>query len=950
MSLDMSQQKPALVYGELIGQAFSDWPKVPSLYLQKRSEILPQGELIDVRTNTCQTYAQLWDQATLILGGLRKKDIVPGKFIILLVDSYLDLVRGFWACLMGGFIVIPIRYFHQNRQSDLTWRKINHILSQVEDPIILTTQTIDTQLKKHLISSTPTFWLNNLDRHSLDLSFYPSQPSDLAALFLSSGTTGIPKLVSFTGEALVNRWIITTPEDPCDCALSWLPFDHASACLRLVSIDIHKKILLPIEEFIADPTTWLKAIEVYQVTQASMTNFGMALINQAVRTPPDQIWNLQSIRSLGIGAESIDPVVYQTFLNNLIPFGLDPEGVATGYGLSECGTVVSSSEISFSSDNPSQCYVSVGDPIKGYSVRIVNEQNIILNEKEIGQVQIQSPTMTTGYYKDEEQTKALFTDDSWMKTGDLGFIYNGHLTIVGREKDIIIINAKNYTSQEIEKAALVNGIEQRHLIACSTRKTGESTDTLVLFLICSSWEHEEFIELINRIRNAISSQLGIMPSLIIPITENEVPRVALGKIQRVQMRQNLESGIYDSRLHILSERITEYRKKTCVLPETRIQRAIAQIWEQVLDRYPIGIYDHFFDLGGNSISAVQLIQAMDHQFGSSFDLIDLFQGLTIAEWANSLQQNNRDLSTPDQHLIYPQPNDLELTATEYRTLLASTVPYRGQRIGSRQLVTEVRPGTNPTASPFIWIGPPEIADAFPPGGQPVCLLPQGKSSLIECPEVFFEAVSNLFAEELLQLYPGRKFVLGGYCFTGKITSELARRLQILGREVDLLILVEMPPANVSYQNWARTFSTFLGRYLLIIQKILAGELGSPSEIIKKYHKLDQRIMIQNTTKHNEIDISTDPQRQASRSYSWKPYSGKILFISSRNHWGVLGSELRLLRGLAAKFYGTLGWKGILTGKIETHILPIDAPLFGSSQASVTATFIQKQLDKLDPHV
>ena len=167
---------------------------------------------------------------------------------------------------------------------------------------------------------------------------------------------------------------------------------------------LRQKVFLPTELFLADPLLWLDTIEKYNVNQISVTNFGMALINDSLAKEPCRSWNLSCVKNLGIGAEAITPKIFNCFIQHLASFGLDPNVVYTGYGSTECGTVVTGKLLMLS--NPiKNNYISLGKPCRGYSVRIVNDEGLLLDEEEIGNVQVKAPATTLGYYNDAEETK-----------------------------------------------------------------------------------------------------------------------------------------------------------------------------------------------------------------------------------------------------------------------------------------------------------------------------------------------------------------------------------------------------------------------------------------------------------------------------------------------------------------------------------------------------------------
>ena len=84
-------------------------------------------------------------------------------------------------------------------------------------------------------------------------------------------------------------------------------------------------------------------------------------------------------------------------------------------------------------------------PTAGHAVRIVGEDGEILNEDCVGAIEVRGPTMASGYIGDPAETGRLFTSDGWLRTGDLGVLNDGRLAVIGREKELIVVNARKYS-------------------------------------------------------------------------------------------------------------------------------------------------------------------------------------------------------------------------------------------------------------------------------------------------------------------------------------------------------------------------------------------------------------------------------------------------------------------------------------------------------------------------
>lgn len=640
--------------------------KTPAAYLKFATARLPQGQLIGIQADGhvhTQRYQQIWQQAGCLLNGLRRRDLVAGRTVIILFEQVEEIVPALWSCFMGGFVPIPIRFSSEQNPAQHT--KLATVLALVDSPVIWTTGAIAHTLKSipQLGSDAPIVFFEETAAPVPDYNLHAANPTDLAALFLSSGTTGNPKLVAFSAQAITHRLCGSLHGNPSDVfALYWLPLDHASAILKIANPDVQNKYFLPTDFFLQNPLCWLDALERYRITQTSMTNFGMALVSHAVAAAGDRHWDIRALNNLGIGAEAIVPDTYKAFIQALVPFGLNADRVYTGYGLTECGTVVGGKAAVSCSQGTDNLFAALGTPSAGYTIRIVDEQENITPIGESGLVEVKGPCTALGYYQNSAATEALFSADSWMKTGDVGFIEQGSLTITGREKDIIIINAKNYSCQQIEQVVEgIEGVEPAFAIACAIRRPSSPTDELAIFFTAALNEatndvaptHKQLINVYKAIQRELASQVSVNPNYVIPIEKSEIPRTSMGKVKRAALAKQLLAGRFAQRLEPLQALFEKNRQLSFVAPSTPTEVTIAAIWSEALGVRSISIHDNFFEIGGQSLIAAQIAEAVEQKIQVKIPLAAFLQAPTVQALSAMIDRDN--LSGLWQPLVPIQP-------------------------------------------------------------------------------------------------------------------------------------------------------------------------------------------------------------------------------------------------------------------------------------------------------
>ncbi|MDF5720782.1 MAG: AMP-binding protein [Rhizonema sp. PD37] len=549
----------AISHGEPLKLATDD-PKNLAQVLQRSATQGLQG-IIYIHSDgseTHQSYPALLEEAQRLLAGLRKLGLVAQDKVIFQLDSYQDFLTAFWGCTLGGFVPVPITIAsNYSDPSDSNVKKLQHAWSVLGKPIVLTNNSIVPQL---LVMSSQVYQefqvetIENLRSHNPDRNCHLSQPDDLALLLLTSGSTGMPKAVMLTHSNIISSVAGTCMMNNFtsqDISLNWLPLDHPGPLIRCVIRCIFlgcQQIHAPTSVVLQDILKWLDWCDRYRVTTTWAPNFAFALLLRRVVEIEQGQWDLSSIKSFLNTAEPIVPQTAGRVLQLLSPHSLAADAMHSSWGMAETssGVTFSNRYLFDSSTSEDASFVELGFPIPGISLRIVNDNQEIVNEQTIGYLQVKGSTVTSGYYQNPELNQEVFTEDGWFNTGDLGFLENGRLTITGRTKNIIIINGVNYYSHEIEAVVeAVAGVEVSYTAAFATRKFSSNTDELIIVLHTPIPEDNRLVKLLKEIRQNVVSKMGIRPAYLIPVEKEAIPKTSIGKIQHAQLKKSFEAGKFD---------------------------------------------------------------------------------------------------------------------------------------------------------------------------------------------------------------------------------------------------------------------------------------------------------------------------------------------------------------------------------------------------------------------
>ena len=400
-----------------------------------------------------------------------------------------------------------------------------------------------------------------------------AQPEEIAYLQYSSGSTRFPHGVAVTHHALLSNLSAHShgmQVQESDRCISWLPWYHdmglvgcfLSVVANQVSTDYMKT-----EDFARRPLAWLDLISRNEGTSISYSpTFGYDICARRMssQTKAQDRFDLSRWRLAGNGADMIRPDVMQSFVDAFADAGFSPKAFLPSYGLAEAtlavtimppgeGIIVELVEETDLSggDAPEgrpqrfRSIVNCGKPAKDMVVEIRDEDGGLMNERQIGKVWTTGPSLMVGYFRDEAATAACMAADStnriWLDTGDMGYLSDGYLYIVGRAKDMIIINGKNLWPQDIEWAVeQLPGFNHGDIAAFAV-ETENGDETPAVLVHCRVSDPEERIKLRDQIADKVRGVTG-MNCVVELVPPRTLPRTSSGKLSRAKAKKLYLAG------------------------------------------------------------------------------------------------------------------------------------------------------------------------------------------------------------------------------------------------------------------------------------------------------------------------------------------------------------------------------------------------------------------------
>ena len=395
-----------------------------------------------------------------------------------------------------------------------------------------------------------------------------ARPEDICYLQYSSGSTRFPTGVAVTHEALLHNLqghSISMDFRGNDRVVSWLPWYHDMGlvgCFLSVIANQASIDYLKTEHFARRPLAWLDLISRNQGSTLSYSpTFGYDICARRISSQSNvgDRFDLSRWRVAGNGADMIRPDVMQNFVNAFAEAGFKASAFNPSYGLAEAtlavtvmppgeGIRVELVEEERLSGRPRdlskparyRAIVNCGKPIPGMEVEIRDEKGTAKGDHQIGKVWCRGKSVMHSYFRNEEATQECLVD-GWLDTGDMGYMADGYLFIVGRAKDMIIINGKNLWPQDIEWAVeQLPGFNHGDIAAFSV-DTDNGEEAPAVLVHCRVSEPEERIKLRDQIADKVRGVTG-MSCVVELVPPRTLPRTSSGKLSRAKAKRLYLSG------------------------------------------------------------------------------------------------------------------------------------------------------------------------------------------------------------------------------------------------------------------------------------------------------------------------------------------------------------------------------------------------------------------------
>jgi acyl-CoA synthetase (AMP-forming)/AMP-acid ligase II/acyl carrier protein len=524
------------------------------------------------------------------MGALLQQRTERGSRALLVYPSDLEFIVAFFGCLYGGLIAVPT-YPPQTR-TRRSLAKLRAIMNDVQPSVVLTTEALSSMVESLFAQAqdmqvAPLISTDTIDSALAGAWQDPGVDGNtLAFLQYTSGSTGMPKGVMLThgnllhNGALIYHHVGITPQ--CR-GLSWLPLYHdmglIGMTIQAAYSGVQTTIMSPVA-FLQRPIRWLQAIAANGANVVTgAPNFAYDLCVRKITPEQKETLDLSNWDIAFNGAEPVRQETLERFAEAFAPCGFRWEAFRPCYGLAEATlfvtgvqkgamstkrtvqaaalaedrVVVAGSEVSNNSDS-TRTFVSSGSVPQGQKVVIVNPETCNpCQPDQVGEIWVSGPSIAQGYWQKPAETLYTFRahladtgEGPFLRTGDLGFMYDGELFVTGRLKDLVIIRGRNHYPQDIELT-----VEQSHPVlrpgsgvAFSIEAMSEE-QLVIVQEVERHYRHVNLDEVFETIRQAVAEHHELQVYAIVLVKTGSILKTSSGKLQRNASRQAFLAGTLD---------------------------------------------------------------------------------------------------------------------------------------------------------------------------------------------------------------------------------------------------------------------------------------------------------------------------------------------------------------------------------------------------------------------
>lgn len=791
-----------------------DYPDATTLQALFERQAAATPEAVAVEYDRQQlTYGELNGRANQLARHLRELGLAHGACVGVCMERSPELIVSILAIVKAGGAYVPLD----------TASPPERLALMIEESA---SEFVLTRADGLGLMSQTTRRVLNFD--TVDLSQYEATSlaeggggGDLAYVIFTSGSTGKPKGVAVPHRAIarlvINSDYVQFVPDDVVAHVSNVAFDAATFEIWGALLNGARLVVVPRDVLLSN-TDFASFLAEHKVTTTFLTT---TLFNQIALENPGAF---SPLKNLLVGGEACNPEAFRRVLGSRAP-----QRLLNAYGPTETTTFAICNVVR---EMPADAItVPIGQPIANTTVYILDSRMQLAPCGAIGEICIGGPGLAIGYVNDPQLTAERFVETQFgrlYRSGDLGRRRDdGTIECYGRVDAQLKLRGFRIEPGEIESALLDHAsVHQAAIVPLRNASSGLS---LVAYLVSCSGKQATTTEL----RDFLSHRL---PSYMIPsyfVWMESLPLTGNGKLN----------------LRALPQPETEAKTaREYAPPQNSVHQHLIEIWEEVLNRKPIGIRDNFFELGGHSLLAARVIALTTERLGHRLPFAEFFANPTIEAHTRTLINTQVAVRQIPYALINADGKK------------APVFFFHGDYVGGGFFCK--------TLASSIGVDRPFYA-----------LHPHGLQG-DEVP-MTIEQMAKDRLKQIREIQPRGPYILGGYCNGALIAFHAARLLREAGEQVSTVLMLNAVGTNVRFGWLKRTVAISAA----IRQEDEAKAFHRFLNAHKRLSDLDE---ISRYYVRAAADLTKQPWRQQAARV-WRKFS-RLVGLPVRSHIEALAQQ------------------------------------------------------------
>ena len=780
------------------------------------------------------TYGELDQKANQLAHYLKNKGVREESLVPICMERSIEMIISIWGVLKAGAAYVPI---DPSYPAD----RIEYLLSDINASVLITLAegnsipNLNINIKKLYIDKDwPAIAQQPVEKLAVNLT-----ADNLCYIIYTSGSTGKPKGVMIEHKGLLASTLSRKHYYKNAGSVFLVPsfaFDSSVAVI-FGTLAMGGTLILSKSEAIKDVQSLKQMLRQADTILCVPSYYRFLLQERLVQESP--------LLNVIVAGEKLEENLVSEHYKETKNTSLYNE-----YGPTE-GTVWSTvAEIKTAND-----LVTIGKPINTVAAYIVDKNLQLVPVGVAGELCIGGVQVARGYLNLPELTNEKFirnpftTDDTKMyRTGDMArWMPDGNIEYLGRTDDQVKIRGYRIELGEIEEALQqIEGIKQAVVVV---KEPVPGNKQLVAFIVSDNFNQETF-------RNNLKTRL---PDYMVPalwIALDSLPLTANGKIDKKALAETDTAGM-------LSD--------SYVVPRNEVEITLVQIWQKLLGVERIGIEENFFDIGGHSMLAVQLISAIRKEFSLEIPLKDIFERPTVEMLAGYIQKYQESNASWSSGMLTEK--EIEAIAERLERIgLNEPVHFGGKDGKGKYMIPIQKEGIRSPLFGLIFFDQVRTLGKYIGKNQPLYYLPPVQSAKVE-------DVAAHYVKEIKQLKPEGPYSIAGYCGGGKVAIEIAQQLKAMGDEVSALLLFEFYSPKAALSTKSLKYKKKRLAYYMKRVKTLSKSGLTPLDILKFLFKKSYSKVA------GTFDEPPPPNRLKSAeflNYQCKPYTGKVILFQASN--------------------------------------------------------------------